>query len=59
MCGVKLKARMENRNYYRSHKGKLWRFQGNVFLCSIFLSNFFFFFNILSLVTYKLLIDRG
>lgn len=44
MCGVKLKARMENRNYYRSHKGKLWRFQGNVFLCSIFLSNFFFFF---------------
>lgn len=42
MCGVKLKARMENRNYYRSHKGKLWRFQRNVFV-QYFLIEFFFF----------------
>lgn len=59
MCGVKLKAHMENRNYYRSHKGKLWRFQGNVFVQYFLIEFFFFFFNILSLVTYKLLIDRG
>lgn len=42
MCGVKLKARMENRNYYRSHKEIMAISRKCV--CAVFSYRIFFFF---------------